>query len=205
MKTKILFTIISILAMYNLCTNAQNSVRVGDTIKLKTTNPEGRTFIWQSYIDSLTWNNINGSTNKTMYIYIVPSNLGSVNKLCFLAKVTEVSKCNFISNVECLNLLLTPVITFIPVVVDSGTTSATIQANIGSDNGYTITSRGICYNTSGNPTVNDNTVLNGTGTGTFLVNITNLSASTKYYARIFATNSKGTSYSQQISFKTKSN
>jgi hypothetical protein len=63
-----------------------------------------------------------------------------------------------------------------------------------------ILASGICYNTTGTPTINNTTYSTfGTWTGTSL---NNLSPSTTYFARAFATNSNGTSYGNEISFTT---
>ena len=82
-------------------------------------------------------------------------------------------------------------------------TSATISSNVISDGGATVTERGIVFSTSTNPTLTDTKLINtGTGIGIFSTNITNLSPSTTYFVRAYATNSKGTAYSNQISFTT---
>ncbi len=80
--------------------------------------------------------------------------------------------------------------------------SATVSGNVTSDGGSTVTSRGICYNTMPNPTINNNVVNSGSGTGNFSSNLTGLSASTLYYARAFATNAVGTEYGDVITFTT---
>jgi hypothetical protein len=82
-------------------------------------------------------------------------------------------------------------------------TSATISSNVISDGGATVTERGIVFSTSSNPTLTDTKLTNtGTGIGFFSTNISNLSPSTTYFIRAYATNSKGTAYSTQISFTT---
>ncbi len=81
-------------------------------------------------------------------------------------------------------------------------TSASTGGNISSDGGTTITSRGVCWSTSSNPTVNDNKLVNGNGTGSFTINLTGLNGSTTYYLRAYATNAVGTGYGTQISFTT---
>jgi hypothetical protein len=81
-------------------------------------------------------------------------------------------------------------------------TSATCGGNITNAGGLTITSRGICYGTTSNPTILNTKVVSGSGTGIFSTIITNLIAGTKYYARAYATNSAGTAYGNEISFST---
>jgi hypothetical protein len=56
--------------------------------------------------------------------------------------------------------------------------------------------RGVCYNTSAAPTVEDNKVVytDGGNSATFNVVLSNLSYATKYYARAYATSEDGTVY-----------
>jgi len=82
------------------------------------------------------------------------------------------------------------------------TNSAVSGGNITSDNGGAITERGVCWNTTGNPTVSDPKISNGTGTGSYTVNITGLTAGTTYYVRAYANNSAGSGYGNQLSFTT---
>lgn len=81
-------------------------------------------------------------------------------------------------------------------------TTAISGGNVTSDGGATVTSKGICYNTTGNPTTSNSVVSSGSGTGSFISNLTGLNTGTTYYVRAFATNSVGTSYGNQISFTT---
>jgi hypothetical protein len=81
--------------------------------------------------------------------------------------------------------------------------TASITTTINTDGGASITSKGIVWNTSINPTIALSTKTNsGTGTGTFSESITGLSASTVYYVRTYATNANGTVYGNEISFTT---
>jgi len=68
--------------------------------------------------------------------------------------------------------------------------------------GVSVTARGVAYGTSSNPTLSNNSIINGTGTGVFTSVLTGLSASTLYYVRAYATNSVGTAYGNQVSFTT---
>ena len=82
------------------------------------------------------------------------------------------------------------------------TASATLGGNITANGGSSITQRGVCYGTSTNPTTANNTTNDGSGTGSFVSNLTSLTASTTYYARAYATNSAGTAYGNEVSFTT---
>lgn len=73
---------------------------------------------------------------------------------------------------------------------------------ITSDKGSLITARGICWNTTENPGINDNNTSEGFGAGSFSSTLTNLSPNTTYYFRAYCTNSLGTAYGEQRSFTT---
>jgi uncharacterized protein (TIGR02145 family) len=81
-------------------------------------------------------------------------------------------------------------------------TSAQSGGNITDDGGSAVTARGVCWNTSENPTLLNSYTSDGSGTGTFTSNITGLAPATRYYLRAYATNSVGTSYGNHISFET---
>ena len=81
-------------------------------------------------------------------------------------------------------------------------TSATGGGNVTGDGGLEVTARGVCWNTTGNPHLNSPHTNEGHGTGMFTSSIAGLSAETMYYVRAYATNEKGTSYGEEISFIT---
>lgn len=81
-------------------------------------------------------------------------------------------------------------------------TSTTIGGNVISDGGASVTERGVVYSTSQNPTVSDSKVSSGSGTGSFICNLTNLQPNTTYYIRAYAINKKGTNYGEQQSLTT---
>jgi hypothetical protein len=79
------------------------------------------------------------------------------------------------------------------------TTSASCGGNVIDDGGAAVTARGVCWNTSENPTTADNHTLDGSGTGVFTSSITGLTEGVTYYLRAYATNKIGTGYgSQQV-------
>ena len=84
-------------------------------------------------------------------------------------------------------------------------TTAQSGGNVTSDGGASVTSRGICYATTQNPNLSNTVITSGSGTGSFVVNLTGLSPNTIYYVRAFATNQNGTSFGSQISFTTLQN
>ncbi|HEY4789229.1 MAG TPA: pectinesterase family protein [Bacteroidales bacterium] len=80
------------------------------------------------------------------------------------------------------------------------TTYAASGGTVSSDGGAAVTERGVVWNTSGAPTIADNILANGTGSGSFVCILKGLTANTTYYVRAYATNSAGTSYGSQVSF-----
>ena len=99
---------------------------------------------------------------------------------------------------------LTPPTVITSEVIDITETTAVSGGNVTDDGGATVTARGICWSTSHNPTIDDNDGIttDGNGTGTFTSNLINLTANTTYYVRAYATNEKGTSYGDEMSFTT---
>lgn len=81
--------------------------------------------------------------------------------------------------------------------------TASSGGNITSDGGGAITSRGVVWSTTQNPTIELSTkTTDGSGNGTFNSNITNLTPNTQYYVRAYATNSAGTGYGNELLFTT---
>lgn len=69
------------------------------------------------------------------------------------------------------------------------------------DGGLTVSTRGVCWSTSSNPTINLSTkTVDDSGSGTFTSIITGTNAKTTYYVRAYAINAKGTTYGNQQSF-----
>ena len=80
--------------------------------------------------------------------------------------------------------------------------SAVVGGNVISDGGSTVTEYGICWNTNGNPTLSDSTIVLGSGIGAFNYNMTGLNALTKYYFCAYAINAVDTSYGSVEEFTT---
>ena len=94
-----------------------------------------------------------------------------------------------------------PTISTIPVVYNTGTTAES-GGIITSDGGSQITIKGVCWSNSPNPTINNDTTINGTGVASFDSYISNLNLNSTYYLRAYATNSNGTGYGDELSFTT---
>ena len=89
-------------------------------------------------------------------------------------------------------------------ITDIHPLSATGGGIVTADNGFTVTSRGICWSVVQNPTIDDSHTTNGSGTGEFNSFIDNLQNSTTYHVRAYATNANGTAYGEDKSFTTTS-
>ena len=70
------------------------------------------------------------------------------------------------------------------------------------DNTYNVFSKGICWSTSTNPTINDQMVDLGSGFGTIGFKIEGLMPGTVYYFRAYATNVVGITYGSNLVVKT---
>ncbi len=81
---------------------------------------------------------------------------------------------------------------------------ATGQGNITDLGEPDSTGYGVCWNTTGTPTVSDSKTDEGaaSSTGTFTSSITGLLPGTTYYVRAYAVNANGTAYGDQVSFTT---
>lgn len=95
----------------------------------------------------------------------------------------------------------------LPVVTTSNVTNikyttATCVGEVTDDGGQSVVERGICYSTSPNPTISDNKVSSGSGSGTFSCDLTELDEGVTYYVRAYATNSVGTNYGENTTFTT---
>jgi len=97
-----------------------------------------------------------------------------------------------------------PEVTTNSTVTNITTTSATSGGKISDDVNSPVISRGVCWSTSQNPTINNSKTVDGSGTGSFTSNITGLTTNTLYYVRAYATNRVGTAYGEQVTFTTQS-
>ncbi|MEQ8524880.1 pectinesterase family protein [Gracilimonas sp.] len=80
--------------------------------------------------------------------------------------------------------------------------SASTSGDITGWGGDSVTVRGIVWNTTGTPTIDDFKIESGKGLGEFVATLYPLNSDTRYYVRAFATNGKGTGYGNTRIFKT---
>lgn len=98
----------------------------------------------------------------------------------------------------------------LPTVVSAAATaisatSVTIGGTVMADGGFAVTARGVCYSTQPNPTLANPHTTDGSGSGTFISNITGLQSNTTYYVRAYATNAVGTEYGEEVAVVTINN
>ena len=84
------------------------------------------------------------------------------------------------------------------IISSSGISGGTIL----NDGGAAIIARGICWGINKKPTINNSVNRNGAGLGGFSGQMIDLDSDTEYYVRSFATNSLGTSYGNELNFRT---
>jgi uncharacterized protein (TIGR02145 family) len=116
--------------------------------------------------------------------------------------LNQVGKSISYSNEVTIKTLNVPILTTTPIteIIASGAKSG---GTVSSDGGSVITSKGVVWGTSTNPTISLSTkTSDGTGVGVFQSAITGLDASIKYFVRAYATNSVGTGYGDELSFTT---
>ena len=82
--------------------------------------------------------------------------------------------------------------------------SASSGGEVVADGGSSVIARGVVWDISPDPMIDGSKTTDGTGSGTFTSEFTNLLDSTKYYYRAYATNSNRTVYGTTYSFQTMS-
>jgi len=119
-----------------------------------------------------------------------------------------VSKANvmYASKVEIRVTIPVPPTTTTQAVSDIAPFTATGNGNITDNGGQDCSKRGVCWNTTGNPTVADDKSeqTNSFGTGPFTRPMTGLTSGQHYYVKAYAYNSAGYGYGNQVEFDTPS-
>ena len=95
----------------------------------------------------------------------------------------------------------TPTLTTL-TATNIGETSATSGGNISNNGGASVSERGVVWATNANPTIADNKLLIGSGTGNYTSSVSGLEVNTTYFIRAYAINSKGTAYGNEVQFTT---
>jgi uncharacterized protein (TIGR02145 family) len=143
--------------------------------------------------DGIWWSLTEGNNNDA-WTQGMSNNSGSVYG-CYNGKRSAYSVRCVQGEVKVLPVIISNTVTNITI------STATAGGNIRSDGCAPITARGVCWGTSPNPTIADNKTTDGTGAGVFTSSITGLTPNTSYHLRAYATNSVGTSYGNDLIFK----
>jgi len=95
----------------------------------------------------------------------------------------------------------------LPSVVTGEITAIEATSAIGSGrvvgNGeFPITTRGLCWSTTSNPTITNLHIAHGSDTGSYIVKLSGLRPATTYYVRAYAQNESGIAYGSNMVFTT---
>ena len=119
----------------------------------------------------------------------------SVRIILFFVIITAINSCTKSKDA-------TPPSVTTVAITDITQTGAVSGGNVTNDNGSEISSRGVCWGITANPTITDSHTSDGTGKGVFTSNINGLEVGTLYHVRSYATNSAGTTYGNEVTFTT---
>jgi mucin-19 len=144
--------------------------------------------------------------NKWYFHYEGSSQFGGTAETAGYADGTHTntaSGCPSASRSQVTVSIINPPAVTTTAISDINSTIASGGGNVTSDNGASVSVRGICWSTSVNPTTALSTkTTDGTGTGSFTSSMTGLNTGTLYHVRAYATNSQGTTYGSDLTFTT---
>ena len=126
-------------------------------------------------------------------INIMKKNLSLLTLICIISAIALLNGCKKAT----VPTLTTTEVTEITA------NSAVSGGEITADGGDDIIDKGVCWNTTVEPTISDSKTSNGKGSGIFTSNISGLQSGKTYSVRAYATNSAGTAYGEEYSFNTK--
>jgi hypothetical protein len=133
---------------------------------------------------------------------IVLDKLPVNTKYYFKAYATNTKGTSYgeVQNFTTADYKLPTIITDVPKNITF--TTAQLTGTVSDDGGTGVTERGFVLNTSPNPTVANTKIANGNGLGVYTTIVSQLKEETIYFVRAYAINGKGTSYGNEVSFKT---
>jgi len=114
----------------------------------------------------------------------------------------SVDLCALMDRLAILENQLQPIVIQTEGVTAVSEHSFTVNGKVLTDGSTSINQRGFVYAASHNPTLDNNSVNNGSGTGEYTSTITELTAGTTYFVRAFATNVNGTYYGNEVAVTT---
>lgn len=132
---------------------------------------------------------ITGLHPGTIYYYRYEVDYGA-NEF-FLTEISDFTTLNELPTVKTIDV----------TAID--TTVFRIKCEVLSDGGLEITERGICWNTYGDPTLDDEAMRHSNGgLGQYTIRLENLTIATRYYVRAYAMNATGVGYGEVLVFET---
>ena len=151
------------------------------------------------------------STTPTIVSATATTNLpiiAEINADAFNVRVSAKTDSSIYSYYAYLDFVRLTVVYYTPATATTAAISAITQetatggGNATSAGSGTISEKGVCWNSSGSPTIADPHTSDGSGTGAFGSSLTGLFASSRYYVRAYATTEDGTSYGAEVQFDT---
>jgi uncharacterized protein (TIGR02145 family) len=141
--------------------------------------------------------------NINQFAYFRTSNSADIKRLQYNSAALQTAIANDFSfhSVRLIKIQVELATNAASPTVGATATSLSTGGTISNLNNFTLTSWGVCYNTSPNPTTSNNTAAgDGTGSvGSFNSTMTGLNANTSYYIRAYVvTTSLETFYGQQV-------
>lgn len=140
-------------------------------------------------------------TSTTATFNVTLTGLDYATKYFTRAYATNANGTIYGEEYEFTTLPVVPVLTTAAISVITGI-SATGGGNVTVAGGAEVTVRGVVFGINSAPTVADSKTTDDMGTGEFVSAMTSLKGNTTYYVRAYATNSAGTGYGPEVSFKT---
>ncbi len=140
--------------------------------------------------------NVGGLTPNTEYYYRYAIDFGAGNTILTETKsFTTLESEAELPTVKTLDVL----------AITSDSTTFRIKCQVVSDGGLEVTERGICWNTYGDPTMDDETLQYNGDLNIFeayTLRLENLTLATSYYVRAYAKNAAGTGLGEVLEFET---
>ncbi len=101
--------------------------------------------------------------------------------------------------VRCIKEALIPTI-YTTIISNITPNTSTSGGQVTNDGGDPVTVRGVCWDTTINPTIAGSHTSDSSGAGVFTSHLTGLTPNTLYFVRAYATNGVGTAYGELVSF-----
>lgn len=169
-------------------TISEDHIFVGETINFTDCSEDAQSYLWDFGDDN------NSIMQNPGHKYNESGEFVVVLRVTNKALQSEVNKTIYVSEIGNDDLLIsTSSVT--NITVNSATSGGTVTYE------GSISAKGVCWSTASNPTISDSHTNDGTTTGTFTSEITDLTPSTKYYVRAYATSDQ-VYYGEEQTFTT---